>query len=287
MYNIEFKFGIHETYRLSIPDEILDFSLNGISCDLVSLDDKALNESLSFSIKCKNLASVEEATSLEDQISSWLLKFGYETHTLLVFPKNNFKVTKDGVIETTLKLRGEMSFYVMHKDDKQLLLNSLENINIENKLFYEMYNNALGLKSEELKLIYLMSIIETVIAKQPKIPKEENCTFVKMIEELKDYAKELNADSDTLSLINSKLNLNKEMSIRKKLKCLIKLLKTKEFYCDLKPNKFIQECYSIRSDFAHSGLIKIPRKLEKYSLQNINSYLRDIVWQSIDMTLIK
>jgi len=285
MYNLEFRFGIHETRRLNIPDDVLSFSFNDVACNLISLDNKTLKESLSFSVNCNNVSTIEGVNLLKEHIFSWLLKFGYKTHTLITFPEDNIKVTKDGVIEVKIRLRSDIDYYVMLEDDKQLLLDSIGEINNTNLLFYEMFNNAIDIKSDELKLIYLMSILETIVAKHPKIPRVENERFIKSIKKLQSYTKEFNVDENTLGLLNTKLDNCKEISIRNKLKYLSNMLKIKEIYCDLKPTEFIQKCYSIRSDFAHSGIIKIPKELEKYDLVNINGNLRQVVWHCIKLVL--
>ena len=281
MYSIEFKFFIDKTRRLSIHEDSLKFIMNDVSCELKPTDHDRLDKAINFKVICKEINTIEQANQLGNKISSWLLKFGYETHTLITYPEDNFKISKNGVIETKLRIKAEIDYYVMQNNDQEVLLHCLEQIDFTNDHIYEIYNNVLGLSSEELRLIYLMSILETVVSKHKKIPKKENKRFISAINKLKKIVKDEDIDKDTLDYLNEKLERNKELSIRKKLIHLANILKLEGVFCDLRLKDFLQKCYSIRSNLAHSGVIKIPKELNNYKLQNINGELNRVVWHSI------
>jgi hypothetical protein len=276
MYNIDFLFNLSSKRRLSITEEKLEFNYGSYLCILESLDKKGVRESIEFKINISGIESIDIAQLFESKVKNWLVKFAYKTDTMILIPNNYFKINEDGITNITLKISADIDYYYSLNRDKDFFLESIVDYPKSHQLLFNMYNNAL-VGSVELKILNLTSILEQVASAFISNNEFENTEITRFLDYLISQTEICFIENKAKMKIIDKLTEDKKKSIRSKIQLLIHKMKITEEYCGVSAEKFVQECYSIRSNISHNGSISIPKKLSSHSINDIISNLKQLV----------
>lgn len=109
--------------------------------------------------------------------------------------------------------------------------------------------SSIGINDKRAQFLLRFMAIEALAPKS--LPREDD--YLAVIDQLKDYAKQMGIKAEYKERIANQLNQFREQSIAQKVTHLLEQYLPDQVYMEQSPARFFKQCYSIRSSLVHSG----------------------------------